>query len=299
MTLLVHKGKHCSVVIVGVIVSSLIFFSFKETLDNASKYRYLAVAPLFVSIKVFLILLSSPLVSYRNTYFLLGFLYQTLDKRQSNYHIVQINRGNDNERRMTNSNMKKRISGIAKGNKTNLTQNDGCLKTVDDTISHQKTYNILIVTRGRSGSSFLGDLLNSYPGSFYIFEPLHKKNEYERMNKKTIKGNKVIESIFKCKLPELHIYNFNIWRNFGSYKKLKEKASIWKTSKEKSKASNQIFYNSCKKFPKTLVKTIRLPFEDAEYLLLDPEIGKNLKVIFLFRDPRGRYQSLISKVGLI
>ena len=198
---------------------------------------------------------------------------------------------------MTNSNMKKRISGIAKGNKTNLTQNDGSLKTVDDTISHQKTYNILIVTRARSGSSFLGDLLNSYPGSFYIFEPLHKKNEYERMNKKTIKGNKVIESIFKCKLPELPIYNFNIWRNFGSYKKLKEKASIWKTSKEKSKASNQIFSNSCKKFPKTLVKTIRLPFEDAEYLLLDPEIGKNLKVIFLFRDPRGRYQSLVSKVN--
>ena len=195
---------------------------------------------------------------------------------------------------MTNSNMKKRISGIAKGNKTNLTQNDGCLKTVDDTISHQKTYNILIVTRGRSGSSFLGDLLNSYPGSFYIFEPLHKKNEYERMNKKTIKGNKVIESIFKCELPELP--NF-IWRNFGPFEKLKEKASIWKTSTEKSKASNQIFSNTCKKFPKRLVKTIRLPFEDAEYLLLDPEIGKNLKVIFLFRDPRGRYQSLISKVN--
>ena len=199
---------------------------------------------------------------------------------------------------MTNSNMKKRISGIAKGNKTNLTQNDGSLKTVDDTISHQKSYNILIVTRARSGSSFLGDLLNSYPGSLYIFEPLHNKNEYERMNKKTIKGNKVIESIFKCKLPELPIYKFNIWRNFGSYKKLKEKASIKKHPKSK-KASNQIFSNTCKKFPKRLVKTIRLPFEDAEYLLLDPEIGKNLKVIFLFRDPRGRYQSLISKVNTI
>ena len=39
-----------------------------------------------------------------------------------------------------------------------------------------------------------------------------------------------------------------------------------------------------------------MPFEDVETLLLDPEIGKNLKAIFLFRDPRARLQSLKSKV---
>ena len=35
-------------------------------------------------------------------------------------------------------------------------------------------FNILrLATTWRSGSTFLGDLLNHYPGSFYYFEPLH------------------------------------------------------------------------------------------------------------------------------
>ena len=236
-------------------------------------------------------------MSYRNTNFLLGYQYKTVDKRQSNYHLVQISRGNDNERRMTNLNRQGRISEIAKGNKTNVTPNDGSSIIVDDTIYHQKTYYVLIVTRARSGSSFLGDLLNSYPGTFYTFEPLREKNRYETMKNETIEGNKVIESIFKCKLPELPInIKFSYKRNFRLYNMLKEKASIWKTSMEKLIGSKQIFSSSCKKFPIRLLKTTRLPFEDAESLLLDPEIGKNLKVIFLFRDPRGRYQSFISKV---
>ena len=108
-----------------------------------------------------------------------------------------------------------------------------------------------------------------------------------------VHGSKVIESIFKCKLPEFPI---DIKHNFRFYNMLKQKSSRWKESMEKLEKSKQVFSTSCKKFPIRLVKTIRLPFEDAESLLLDPEIGKNLRLIFLFRDPRGRYQSLISKV---
>ena len=36
-----------------------------------------------------------------------------------------------------------------------------------------KQQNIIIVTTWRSGSTFLGSLLNAYPGTFYSFEPLH------------------------------------------------------------------------------------------------------------------------------
>ena len=49
-------------------------------------------------------------------------------------------------------------------------------------------------------------------------------------------------------------------------------------------------------FPIRLIKTIRLPFSGANSLLMDPEIGNKLKVIFLFRDPRGVHQSVKSKV---
>ena len=123
-----------------------------------------------------------------------------------------------------------------------------------DTLTQPKSHNFLIVTRGRSGSSFLGDLLNSYPGTFFTFEPLREMETYAN-------GSKVIESIFKCKLPELSI---DIEHNVRFNNMLKQKASRWKTSMEKLEKSKQVFYTSCKKFPIRLVKTIRLPFEDSK-----------------------------------
>ena len=42
-----------------------------------------------------------------------------------------------------------------------------------DEISPRSAKKILIVTTWRSGSTFLGDLLNHYPGTWYAFEPLH------------------------------------------------------------------------------------------------------------------------------
>ena len=41
---------------------------------------------------------------------------------------------------------------------------------------------------------------------------------------------------------------------------------------------------------------IRFPYENAESLLVDPEMGQRLKIIFLFRDPRGRLNSVKNKM---
>ena len=48
--------------------------------------------------------------------------------------------------------------------------------------------------------------------------------------------------------------------------------------------------------PIRLIKTIRIPFKKANTFLMDPEIGNKLKIIFLFRDPRGVHQSVESNV---
>ena len=58
----------------------------------------------------------------------------------------------------------------------------------------------------------------------------------------------------------------------------------------------EVYHSLCPVFPIRLIKTIRLPFEEANTLLMDPEIGKTLKVIFLFRDQRGVLQSMNDKV---
>jgi hypothetical protein len=42
-----------------------------------------------------------------------------------------------------------------------------------DSIPAKHAKHILVITSWRSGSTFLGDILNHYPGTFYTFEPLH------------------------------------------------------------------------------------------------------------------------------
>ena len=182
--------------------------------------------------------------------------------------------------------------------KADVNLNDGSVSPFVNDIPESEALKILIVTRGRSGSSFLGDLLNSYPGTFYSYEPLRTKKEKKFSvpvpHKNDSERNKSIETIqnsFKCKPPEIDKRgcmkcNYHYW-------------NIFKDMAENEKVEQyQKFYSSaCTVFPIRLVKTIRFGFEYTESLLLDPQIGNKLKVIFLFRDPRGIYQSYVSKVN--
>ena len=45
--------------------------------------------------------------------------------------------------------------------------------SISDKLPVENSRNILIATSWRSGSTFLGDLLNHYPGTYYSFEPIH------------------------------------------------------------------------------------------------------------------------------
>ena len=73
-----------------------------------------------------------------------------------------------------------------------------------DSLQHYSRHT-LILTTWRSGSTFLGDLLNQYPGTFYYFEPLHyyanNINSGDKMSKADF-----LESLFRCKFDR---------RNFG------------------------------------------------------------------------------------
>ncbi len=53
----------------------------------------------------------------------------------------------------------------------------------------------------------------------------------------------------------------------------------------------EFYHATCPLFPIRLIKTVRLRVPYIEDLLKDPEIGPNLKVIMLVRDPRGVMRS--------
>ena len=62
------------------------------------------------------------------------------------------------------------------------------------------TQNVMVVTSWRSGSTLVGELLNSYPNSFYSYEPLHHldiRRAYAG-DKDAKSADKVIKGLLTC-----------------------------------------------------------------------------------------------------
>ena len=166
---------------------------------------------------------------------------------------------------------------------------------IGDYIPSSGARNILIVTRSRSGSSFLGDLLNRYPGTFYSFEPLHYCGKRGLVTSES--KIELIKQVLKCEPSKEYFEHAKQWDPV-----LRRNVRLWKACESSLPTNNacyspELFYSTCPIFPIRLMKTIRLPFNATETLLIDSEIGNSLKVIYLFRDPRGIHQSLNSVCG--
>lgn len=156
-------------------------------------------------------------------------------------------------------------------------------------IPSTKARKILIVTHGRSGSSFIGEMLTQYPGTFYSFEPLHLDRDKLTLEDKINR----IKQVLKCEPSERFIKHSQDWP-LSLMNNFRYQNACLKSNQE-SCYLPEVYKSACEMFPIRLIKTIRLLFSGANSLLMDPEIGNKLKVIFLFRDPRGVHQSVKSK----
>ena len=85
--------------------------------------------------------------------------------------------------------------------------------TLGNAISPNDALNIIIVTKGRSGSSFLGELLSQYPGTFYSYEPLHYRRSTTSIDEKV----DLVKDVFKCTPNQdfiKHLQSFGSKPNF-------------------------------------------------------------------------------------
>ena len=155
-------------------------------------------------------------------------------------------------------------------------------------ITANDALNIIIITKGRSGSSFLGELLSQYPGTFYSYEPLHYRMSTASIDEKV----DLVKDVFKCTPNPDYIKHLQSW---GLKPNLRYRDACL-TLPEGSCFLPEVYTKSCQLFPIRLIKVIRFPYENAESLLVDSEMGKRLKIIFLFRDPRGRLNSVKNKM---
>src|SRR5205807_1430880 len=66
---------------------------------------------------------------------------------------------------------------------------------------------ILLVTYFRSGSSFLGDLLQQNPSTFYSFEPLHYMTTGMRIHEdREEEAFYLLDKLLSCSFPDISFY---------------------------------------------------------------------------------------------
>ncbi|KAG5683002.1 hypothetical protein PVAND_012314 [Polypedilum vanderplanki] len=149
----------------------------------------------------------------------------------------------------------------------------------------------VIISTWRSGSTFLGDVLNTLPGNYYHYEPLltydivqirgppHDKNAIKSLKK-----------LLRCNYTgaDMHEYlEFGASHNYL----FSHNSRLWNQC--------QLFPNFCyqpkflepfcKLFPLQSMKVVRLRLKIAARLLEDTSL--NVRIVLLIRDPRGFLQS--------
>ncbi|KAJ9587785.1 hypothetical protein L9F63_018768, partial [Diploptera punctata] len=147
----------------------------------------------------------------------------------------------------------------------------------------------LIITTWRSGSTFLGDVLNSHPGNYYHYEPLLDYDIVQIRGEPAASGAvKHLRNLLNCNYTDMEHYlsygKDHVWL-------FKHNTRLWEQC-EQHPALCWIpeFLNPfCRLFPFQSMKIVRLRLSLVEELLEDPNL--DVRVLLLVRDPRGTLQS--------
>ncbi|XP_018018002.1 carbohydrate sulfotransferase 5 [Hyalella azteca] len=157
-------------------------------------------------------------------------------------------------------------------------------------VGRDRVKRILILTTWRSGSTFLGDIFNAYPGTFYSFEPLHQLLQKQHLEDGPLKQPvlELLRNIMTCNMTDQHDY-FDYVRNNTFL--FTHNSRYWQScSINRALCYDPHFFNKvCEVFPVNVIKTVRLGAAPLGELLQDPSL--DLRVIHLVRDPRGTMHS--------
>ncbi|XP_033099802.1 carbohydrate sulfotransferase 1-like [Anneissia japonica] len=163
-----------------------------------------------------------------------------------------------------------------------------------------KAVKVMLVGRMRTGSTFIGEILNQNRNLFYLFEPLHwidvqkRKgllNEWTSFKAETLK---LLHDLSKCVFPSSFIHGTAMWPLARS--KSKDVSPICKQSSACKKAEPDSFSKACAKVGGNIaMKFIRSDIEVLRSLV--EEEHTNVKIIHLVRDPRGTANSRRSYYG--
>lgn len=147
----------------------------------------------------------------------------------------------------------------------------------------------IVVTTWRSGSTFLGDILNAMPGNFYHYEPLLNFDIKQiRGPPEADKAIAQLKSLLHCNYSEMGEY-----LDYGKEHKylFEHNERLWTQCKDYPHFcwKPKFLTPFCRLFPLQSMKVVRLRLALAEQLLEDKSL--NVRLLLLVRDPRGTMQS--------
>lgn len=151
---------------------------------------------------------------------------------------------------------------------------------------------ILLFAYFRSGSTFLGDLLQQNWKSFYTFEPLHFMSDGVRIEDDRVKeAHHLIEKIFRCDFEDLKYYVEWVKKTRNQFL-FKWNKFLWGICRFRiySCFDTNFIQQTCLRAKVQIMKVARLQMRHLETLL--PKINDlNVRIVYLVRDPRGTLKS--------
>ena len=154
------------------------------------------------------------------------------------------------------------------------------LPSNNDTSADRRTtpFRTLIISYARSGSTMLGQLMSSYPGSVYVVEPLQL---LARLTKSTY-----CESFVKNEVQVLDdVYNCNV----DGLKKMTHRKEWWKVKMKN--VVKELNIEACENGHLQQIMVKEILFRSTKEALRWLRERQDLRVIHLLRDPRAVWNS--------
>ncbi|RWS25519.1 secreted protein-like protein [Leptotrombidium deliense] len=152
-------------------------------------------------------------------------------------------------------------------------------------VNSEDVTRVIMITYFRSGSTFLGDLLQQKQLSFYSFEPLRYLTRSSRITKSSVNESlNVIDKILNCEFESIIPYVVKT-KKLGFFK-----AKIYKDICGTKKVNVELLTEVCKRCKLNVIKLTRLNFSHAATYLKSTKYS-NVKLLHLVRDPRAIYNS--------
>lgn len=149
----------------------------------------------------------------------------------------------------------------------------------------ERKYSI-VTSNFRSGSSFVGDFIQSVPGTFYHFEPLLNARVKFNLARYTNRIRRIIKFL-KCNLTHLQDY----FEHEKKQKYLFKQTRVLEDITDKELLLNYKFIDKvCQIYPFQGMKVMKIELEGFKRIFEKNEL--NVKVILLVRDPRAVMNSL-------